>query len=581
MRRSSFWSVLGLCLFHLGVIVFGCVLAERTYHFGIHGFDDANIFFRYARHLRLGLGFVYSPGGESVEGFTSALWLVLCTYAQLVGSHADQALFAANVALAAASMVLITRVVAAELRGIGLGDTTIPVAGLVAAIALVHPAWIIWNVISLMDAGLYAFCITLGYFSLQLLREGRPEAPRALSWAAGLLVLCRPEGAGWLFLLWLGARIVSRDGADPDLARRARRCIVIAGGSTLASLLLWRGLTFRALLPNPLYAKVAAPRNETMVRGAEYLLSYVRLHPLLLGLSFLLPVALWLLRRSGRQSSARCSVTGDQLGRVELSSILLPLGWVLCGWSIPVMAGGDAFGGHRFCQAVALLLIPPLAFGIGMLVLRLNTLPWRALTWGIAVLLPLGALPAHWTRFMASNGPDGAVVEPSDQLSSGFWIASADRVHGVGIASLLAEHPPRIGYAAAGGISVGYPGTIYDLMGLNDPVLAHSCADKRGPTGHACFDRDRFYVLLPDALLPRATPRDQQVNLAGLDAEFRRYGNWDNVIFRDLFSELHFREQYRMARISRPDNPWAVHGYFSVPYLLTLAEDTRLRLVLP
>src|ERR1041384_2343765 len=38
------------------------------------GIDDAYITFVYGRHLAQGLGFVFIPGGEHVEGMTSMAW---------------------------------------------------------------------------------------------------------------------------------------------------------------------------------------------------------------------------------------------------------------------------------------------------------------------------------------------------------------------------------------------------------------------------------------------------------------------------------------------------------------------------
>src|SRR6187402_2180008 len=51
------------------------------------GYDDANIFFVYARNLVDGHGFVYNAGGEHVEGFSSFLWLLICSAARFATSR--------------------------------------------------------------------------------------------------------------------------------------------------------------------------------------------------------------------------------------------------------------------------------------------------------------------------------------------------------------------------------------------------------------------------------------------------------------------------------------------------------------
>lgn len=43
----------------------------------IFGVDDANIYFVYMKNIAQGYGFVYSIGGEHVEGFTSLSWTLL------------------------------------------------------------------------------------------------------------------------------------------------------------------------------------------------------------------------------------------------------------------------------------------------------------------------------------------------------------------------------------------------------------------------------------------------------------------------------------------------------------------------
>jgi hypothetical protein len=41
------------------------------------GIDDASIYFVFAKNFAEGHGFVYNPGGERVEGFTSLLWTLI------------------------------------------------------------------------------------------------------------------------------------------------------------------------------------------------------------------------------------------------------------------------------------------------------------------------------------------------------------------------------------------------------------------------------------------------------------------------------------------------------------------------
>ena len=63
------------------------------------GYDDANIFFVYARNLVEGHGFVYNVGGERVEGFTSLLWVLICAAAWAASSRFEILLFVINVVI--------------------------------------------------------------------------------------------------------------------------------------------------------------------------------------------------------------------------------------------------------------------------------------------------------------------------------------------------------------------------------------------------------------------------------------------------------------------------------------------------
>src|SRR6201991_3566300 len=51
------------------------------------GMDDADIFLNYARRLANGEGFVFNSGGEKVEGFTSMLWVLICSLFYHFSAH--------------------------------------------------------------------------------------------------------------------------------------------------------------------------------------------------------------------------------------------------------------------------------------------------------------------------------------------------------------------------------------------------------------------------------------------------------------------------------------------------------------
>ena len=79
-------------------------------------------------------------------------------------------------------------------------------------------------------------------------------------------------------------------------------------------------------------------------------------------------------------------------------------------------------------------------------------------------------------------------------------------------------------------------------------------------------------------MLPRAIERTAPLDLAALDRELRRNGNWDNTIFHGLFSDPEFRSKYRLVKVLRRTSSWAAYGYFSVPFLFELAAHPDFQL---
>src|SRR5690242_13300954 len=74
------------------------------------GIDDAFIYFVYAKNLAHGHGFVYNVGGERVEGFTSMLWVLICSlfYRLFSENYFRQALVLLNIAMVSFALFRLT-----------------------------------------------------------------------------------------------------------------------------------------------------------------------------------------------------------------------------------------------------------------------------------------------------------------------------------------------------------------------------------------------------------------------------------------------------------------------------------------
>lgn len=157
--------------------------------------DDAFIFFRYARNLVDQGTWAYNPGIDSLNGATSPLWAVTLAVAySITGGHIVGAATAIYLcALSGAGTVAVRM-----FRELGFGST-----GYVVALMLIT------NPIFLAVRGMETGLVIL--LSVLVLHAAtRDDAPWWEGLAAGLLVLCRPEGVILVALTYAHRWLISR-----------------------------------------------------------------------------------------------------------------------------------------------------------------------------------------------------------------------------------------------------------------------------------------------------------------------------------------------------------------------------------
>src|ERR1700760_4305630 len=71
------------------------------------GMDDADIFLNYARRFAHGEGFVFNTGGEKVEGFTSMLWVLICSLFYHLTANPEWLLFFFTLLLTSLSLTIL------------------------------------------------------------------------------------------------------------------------------------------------------------------------------------------------------------------------------------------------------------------------------------------------------------------------------------------------------------------------------------------------------------------------------------------------------------------------------------------
>jgi hypothetical protein len=420
--------------------------------FGL-GVDDSDIFLVYGRNLAEGNGFVWTVGGERVEGFTSLLWTLINAVPFLTDLPPRETLLGLSVALCGLSIFLMCYLL--KLAGVG----KLLLAG--AAIPLFLPYFLVWNTVTLMETALWAAVISV--LVVAIIRDLR-------WWALALSVispLVRPEA-----MLVVPGMLLLSTWSHPEGWRRGltRSAPALFGVFlSVGALTLWRLWYFGYPLPNTYYAKVSTDISYELFNGFVYVVGWLgeEVWPI----PALLAAGFWVGRRADRIPAV-------------LSACAL---WFLM---VTVASGGDHFAGGRFLQpAIPILVV------IGLIsVSRLWRRKPRKISRRVlmAAYLPLTVLfVLRWGRM-----PDEVT------MADHFFAAEIGRVIGQVLSDRFPSLP-TIGSVAVGGIGFNYQGTVLDLEGLNWTKMAHSGSDRRGRyPDHEAFDDGVFWESPPTVVVP-------------------------------------------------------------------------------
>ena len=473
------------------LVVVAATLAWRLLGSQPLGIDDAYITFVYGRHLAQGLGFVFIPGGEHVEGMTSMAWGLISGAVLSFTEHPELPLMLLSAVLLTLTIFNAHRV----LRAV-TGDRSAPqhralLFVLTFGWCACQPGIFAWNVLTLMESSLWTFLVV--YAAARLAESVSSERPQlgvgehvALAACAAAMALTRPESMAAVPLMWgLAALVVARSCG----VRAAVRCYLpslVVFALSAGILVTFRLNYFGYPYPNTYYAKSTPYRLYSLWRGFLYALKFFGRRPWNAAAVVALLVAVW--------PSLRAAATRKWSG-VE-RALLVVSGTVLYFLAVPMFTGGDPFGEFRFYQPIVLLLIAPTAY---LLVKHLPEdqplEPFRRGARRVWVpLLGVLAISGVWYSFDASN-----------ELTGEFQAATYGRRVGTSLTQTLRKSErtlPVLGVIGAGGLAWGYDGPVLDLLGLNWTRMAHSNADRRGiRTGHGAFSPEVFWTQPPDLLV--------------------------------------------------------------------------------
>jgi len=531
------------------------------------GVDDANIFFRYAHNIAGGHGFVFNPGGERVEGFTSLLWVLVCAAFFKVSAHPELPLLILALVLTTLTVTMVYTEVRKDVEALYPNFERKYFLPLYCAFLIaIGPSFIAWSVLSLMENPLWNLLFTaMTILVLQSYRKEVFSTARKLALVACgiLLILTRPEGLAWSFLFGILFFITEwkhrRTLLVPVLSLA---CFAI----TTAALTYFRQHYFGYPFPNTYYAKVSHNRLYNIKNGVQYAFGFITdYHPIITLLLAVLAVACvtgWRRLHLFRRQPAEGGVAFVSF-RVAVVSLVIVLALL-----IPFTTGGDHFGAYRFYQGILLLF----AWGWPGILLLFEasvTRPSRAgIAAGVAAAALFFVLIAAGTMYNVKNGP-------KTQLNFEFALAGEGREIARTMNAYWPGSKPATGIIAVGGFALKYEGATIDLMGLNNTIMGHSPGDRIGIKNHAAFNKDVFYQLHADLVLPKLMNDTAQARL--FFADLHSSYNFENEAMKNIFNDAAFIEAYHPVLMRQGDGP-LLFAFASSAFLQRMQQEDNLKI---
>lgn len=406
--------------------------------------DDAFIVFRYARNLLAGQGPVWNPG-ETVEGFSSPLWLGLLAAGGALGLPLPAWAGALGAGFLAACLFLTHRLCDA------LCDSRRAAACACLAVALLYPLYY-WATAGL-ETTMFAALVTAAAWSLVA------SVPRGWVPVAALLGVARPEGP------FLALALVALVGLAHGRAALGAHRLALA----FLPMLLWflfRRVYYGDWLPNPYYAKATGVLGPRIEAGLIY---------------SIWALLAWLM-------TAAASWLGGSFNR-KLIATLTFLGMVL---AMVVGEGGDwMWHGRMVAPALpALVALAAAAIARGFGQRR-----WVAL---LACLLVWSTFAPKASLLLDALG--GGRLPPTLAQEGTLTSASFEA------ARYIADHYPKNALVAvnhAGALPFALPNPAIDMTGLADWHIAH----QRPGAAHHKFDAAYVLARKPALVVLNSTTR--------------------------------------------------------------------------
>ena len=245
------------------------------------GTDDSNIYLQYTKNFTSGYGIVYNPGGEHVEGFSSTLYFLICSFFNFFTNTPEVCILLFNLVIALLSCMLVLHTIRTISEKLNVSPLNVHLIYFVYLFWIfMNPAFFCWTIITLMDSGIYTFLLVLGFayfIQLTLSEEIGKKQHRNISILVFIMVLARPEGIIWgaVYLFMYFILIYRREQNVIASSKQILRPL-ICFLATIAILTLYRLWYFGYPLPNTYYTKVSASLTATLTDGLGYFTGFVK-----------------------------------------------------------------------------------------------------------------------------------------------------------------------------------------------------------------------------------------------------------------------------------------------------------------
>jgi hypothetical protein len=474
---------------------FYSIFIERT-AFRVQGtpfftlIDDAMISMRYAQHLAQGQGLVWNVGQAPIEGFTSPGWTLVMAVLHLL--QLPQNLISLVVMIISAMILILHAIVVHRICGeISPWGVVAPL--LAAAVTAFYFPLVFWSLRG-MEVGLLVLLLDLAVLAALQLRENSPRAAIGLGLLLSAAVLVRLD-AMLQVLVVLGYVVTSH--------RSSRRqgwisaSIVVV---TLVAILIFQRAYFGDVLPNTYYQKMAGGAVDVRLKHGMLVFVQFALRDVVI---MALVVAVGLMWLPALRSP-----------KILLLAALFAVQCIYSVWVGGDYAEPEVASANRFVtQGVPALIILFATVVDGGLASHARATDKGAPAWptslvlGALTLLVISGMP--WYRWAENNAP--LLQSDVRRARAGLALArftSAD--------ATIAVH-------AAGQIPYYSERQSIDLLGLNDPVIAHGPRRTAFYPGHDKWNYEHSIgELKPDLIA------DNWIRLAdytGQQTEYRKLQN--------------------------------------------------------